>query len=131
MDIARELRAYFIPNFANWKDPANFESAAAKVVAALQIDSQDPSPSERVASISNLDPAVTALREGVHRGVSEQRIMAAVQLGLLKAAAAAAVPDLRKALSDPGPGVSEIAAWALAEIGTPEARSALLDFEPR
>jgi hypothetical protein len=38
IDIARELRAYHIPDFSNWSDPEAFERQVAKVVQALKAD---------------------------------------------------------------------------------------------
>jgi TIR domain/Pentapeptide repeats (8 copies) len=36
MDIAREIREYFIPDFSNWKNPDGFEDAFSKLAADLQ-----------------------------------------------------------------------------------------------
>lgn len=48
-----------------------------------------------------------------------------VCVGLGNWGASEAVPVLASALSDPEPPVRSHAAWALGEVGSPEARSAL------
>lgn len=36
IDIARELRSYYIPDFSNWQDPGSFDQQVQKIVDALR-----------------------------------------------------------------------------------------------
>ena len=44
IDIAKELRAYHIPDFSNWSDPEAFEQQVSRVVQALQGNAPTGSP---------------------------------------------------------------------------------------
>ena len=70
------------------------------------------------------------MRQQLRSGSLSEREGAARELGGLGAEAAVAVPTLRLALKSHSMYLRDAAAWALAEIGTPEAQSALREYEP-
>lgn len=63
IDVAREIRSYFIPDFSTWQDPECFEKRASSVVKALRV-SVGSSPS----AVGRLDPA----EEQILRYIAEE-----------------------------------------------------------
>jgi hypothetical protein len=74
---------------------------------------------------------VDSLCQGLRASYPGDREKAARALGRLGRQAAAGVATLRKALKDPSGPVRVAAVWALAEIGTDEARQAVQAYESR
>lgn len=119
IDIARELRTYHIPEFSNWRNQESFNKQVAKVVGAL-----------REPSSTNIDDSpVFRWQQQLRSGSLHERAAAAKELGKLGAQAQEAVPTLRLALKSPSMYLRDAAAWALAEIKTPEAQAALQGYE--
>lgn len=74
---------------------------------------------------------VESLCQGLRASYPGDREKAARALGRLGRQAASGVVTLRKALKDPSGPVRVAAVWALAEIGTEEARQAVHEYESR
>ena len=72
---------------------------------------------------------VLQIQQRMRESYPGDREKAARMLGRLGQRAGSAVPTLRKALKDSSGPVRNAAAWALAEIGTAEARQALREYE--
>jgi len=95
--------------------PVNLDRAAPKLLDLIQLSNQQFR--ERFKG----SPILRAKRRGLLRNV-------AVALGNWRDEAA--LPALRRALSDPEPRVREHAAWALGHIGTSTARTTLEKHRP-
>jgi HEAT repeat protein len=100
----------------------------SEAIAALRTPlSSAPMTSARNAAMIGLEAAGEQGVDGLTRALRDQspalRTNAAEMLGWLKAGRA--TPELSTALSDTDAAVRVQAAWALGEIGTPEARLAL------
>jgi hypothetical protein len=121
IDIARELRSYYIPDFSDWRNEEAFDTQLAKVVKALEGSSPESARSGRLFRF----------QQRMRSSYPGDRAKAAREIGGLRAVAAPAIPTLRKALRDPSMQVRNAAAWALGEIGTDDARRALKEFEDR
>lgn len=120
IDIARELRSYYIPDFSNWKNDNKFNEQLEKVVKALADDPIRRSPEQQ---------DIFLLQQRMRASYPSDRQKAARELGKLGKRAASAVPTLRKALSDPSLQVRNASAWALGEVGTIDALQALSEYE--
>ncbi len=42
MDLAREIRQYFIPDFSNWESESSFETEFEKLHHALRVAAEPP-----------------------------------------------------------------------------------------
>jgi len=121
IDMAREVRAYYIPDFSNWKNSTEFEKQVAKVIQALDGNLLN----------QKSDTELLQLKQELRSSLPSHRAKAARELAKLGMAAAISVPTLRKALKDSSEQVRNAAASALASIGTAEAQKALDEFENR
>lgn len=121
VDIARELRSYFIPDFSQWQDELTFQTVITKIINALKKDELEKSSTQ----ISKL---IQQFRGALYPG-DKQKL--AREIGEFKERAISAIPVLQKALKNPSGQVRDAAAWALGEIGTDEALKILADYENR
>jgi len=120
IDLGRKVREYYIPNFSDWQNESAFEREVDKIADALA-STDGPSAKEL-----RVKAAIQSLRKG---GTPSEKREAALSLAQLGRDAGSAVPSLIKALKDPSMYVRGAAAYALGEIDTAEARSALTIFE--
>lgn len=111
---------------------------AKAAVPALKTALQDPAPEVRANAARALgeiewdNPAIASVLTALLQDSEPQvRSSAAYALQLMGQTAASAVPALITALQDESDRVSQSAAKALAEIDTPEAKSAIAHYQQR